>query len=321
MTLSLEHPRVCVAIINYNGRAFLDELLESLREQSETEFETILVDNASGDGSASYVGQNFPWVRVLSLPENLGFSRAVNLATQKTEAEFLATLNTDLRLEPSWLEALLEVATQDASVAAVASKLRLYDQPTILNGVGGAMNQLGYTWDLGMFEEDEGQYDHSQEVLFASAGAALFRRSAFLESGGFDEGFFMYHEDVDLCWRFWLLGFRVLTAPGAVAYHHFGASTKAHQGMSWRELLGERHNMRALLKNYEARNLRGALWGLIKRRQPPLRKWNQCRNFLWNLWKLPDTLKRRKWNQDRRKRTDAELQFLIIQSNDVPIRL
>ena len=267
------------------------------------------------------MGQNFPWVRILSLPQNLGFSRAVNLAARETSAEFLATLNTDLKLEPDWLEALLAVARQDASVAAVASKLRLYHQPTVLNGVGGAMNQLGYTWDLGMFEEDKGQYDQSREVLFASAGAALFRRSVFLESGGFDKGFFMYHEDVDLCWRFWLLGFRVLTAPGAVAYHHFGASTQAHQGMTWRELLGERHNIRALIKNYEARNLRSALWGLIKRPQPPVRKWNQFRNFLWNLRKLPDTLKRRKWNQDRRRRSDAELQFLIIQSNDVPIRL
>ena len=190
------------------------------------------------------------------------------------------------------------MATGDESVAAVASKLLLYHQPTILNGVGGAMNRLGYTWDLGMFEEDEGQYDQSREVLFASAGAALFRRVTFLESGGFDEGFFMYHEDVDLCWRFWLLGFRVVTAPAAVAFHHFGASTQAHQGMTWRELLGERHNMRALLKNYEARNLRSALWGLLKRPQPPVRKWNQCRNFFWNLRRLPDTLKRRKWNQD-----------------------
>ena len=314
-------PRVCVAIINYNGRAFLDELLESLRGQSEDRFEAILVDNASQDGSASYVGQNFPWVRVLALPQNLGFSRAVNLAAHETKAEFLATLNTDLKLEPTWLEALLEAATHDQSVAAVASKLRLYHQPTVLNGVGGAMNLLGYTWDVGMFEEDEGQYDQSREVLFASAGAALFRRSVFLESGGFDEGLFMYHEDVDLCWRFWMLGFRVVTAPAAVAYHHFGGTTQAHQGMTWRELLGERHNMRALLKNYEARNLLSALWGLIKRPQPPVRKWNQCRNFFWNLWKLPDTLKRRKWNQDHRRLSDAELQFLIIQSNDVPIRL
>lgn len=317
----MSSPRVCVAVINYNGRPFLDELLESLRAQSETRFETILVDNASQDGSAQYVGQNFPRVRVLSLPQNLGFSRAVNLAARETGAEFLATLNTDLKLEPTWLKALLKVATQDESVAAVASKLRLYHQPTVLNGVGGAMNQLGYTWDLGMFEEDEGQYDQSREVLFASAGAALFRRSVFLESGGFDEGLFMYHEDVDLCWRFWMLGFRVLTAPAAVAYHHFGASTQAHQGMAWRELMGERHNIRALLKNYEASNLRSALWGLLKRPQSPLRKWNQCRNFFWNLRKLPDTLKRRKWNQDRRRRSDAELQFLIIQSNDVPIRL
>ena len=119
--------------------------------------------------------------------------------------------------------------------------------------------------------------------------------------------------DGDLSWR--------PIFPRGAKMCFFGGITQAHQSMTWRELLGERHNMRALLKNYEARNLLSALWGLIKRPQPPVRKWNQCRNFFWNLWKLPDTLKRRKWNQDHRRRSDAELQFLIIQSNDVPIRL
>ncbi len=312
---------VSVAIINYNGRRFLDEILASLERQTFQSFQTTLIDNHSSDGSAEYVRNNYPWVRVAPQPDNLGFSRAGNLVFASVDTPFVALLNTDMKLDPAWLESLALPALADPGVAAVASKLRLYSDPKRLNGVGGAMNYLGYTWDRGMFELDEGQFDRSEEVLFASAGAALFRRSAFLTAGGFDERFFMYHEDVDLCWRFWLLGFRVITAPQAVALHHFGGSTREAKGLDWRELIGERNNIRALLKNYEPRNLRRVLLHLLRLRQPWRRKLAQLRNFAWNLRHLPETLQHRKRIQRQRVRTDAELARLIVQSPNVPIRL
>ncbi|MGH9341406.1 MAG: glycosyltransferase family 2 protein [Acidobacteriota bacterium] len=313
--------RAAVIIINYNGRRFLDELLQSLEAQIGREFETLLIDNHSQDGSAEYVCEKYPWVRVVRQSSNLGFSRAGNLGARICDAEYLVFLNTDMKLEPQWLEQLISTARQDPNIAGVASKLRLYDRPQVLNGVGGAMNFLGYAWDRGMFEEDRGQYDSPEEVLFASAGAALFRRSPFLEAGGFDERFFMYHEDVDLCWRLWLAGYRVVTAPGAVAYHHFSASTRQDKGMEWREVLGERHNIRALIKNYEIVNLVRSLSGLLLLRLRWRRKRKQIFNFIWNLALLPDTWMRRRAIQKQRLRSDAELKRLIVQSSDVPIHL
>lgn len=314
-------PRVSAVIINYNGLAFLDELLHSLRAQSYPSFDTLFLDNASEDGSAAYVRNNYTQVRVLAQSTNLGFSRAGNLAAEVSDGDFLAFLNADVKLDRHWLEALVETALEDSSIAAVASKLRLYSRPDCLNGVGGAMNYLGYTWDRGMFEEDRGQYDASEEVLFASAGAALFRRSAFLAAGGFDPRFFMYHEDVDLCWRLWLLGFRVVTAPWAVAYHHFGAATREARGNLWRELMGERNNMRSLLKNYQWKNTVRACWGLLTLRQSRRRKLGQLRNLVWNLSVFADTLRCRHWIQKRRRRSDEDLKHLIVQSKHVPIRL
>ncbi len=315
------HPAATVGIINYNGRQFLDELLLSLRHQTLQPFETLLIDNSSSDDSVAYVRNNYHWVRVIPQSDNLGFAKAGNLAFSSCDSEFVALLNTDLKLDPAWLESLLAPAVADTSVAAVASKLRLYSDPSRLNGVGGAMNYLGYTWDRGMFEADEGQLDQPEEVLFASAGAALFRRSTFLTVGGFDERFFMYHEDVDLCWRFWLLGSRVVTAPRALALHHFGGSTRQAKGLYWRELIGERNNIRALIKNYEAANVRRALLHLLRLRQPARRKLAQFRNFAWNLRYLPDTLGHRKRIQQQRVRTDAQIARLIVQSPNVPIRL
>jgi len=315
------HPTITAAIINYNGRRFLDELLLSLRAQTVHRFETLLIDNKSSDDSVAYVRNNYHWVRALPQPRNLGFAAAGNLACSSAQADYVALLNTDIKLDPDWLKSLVAPALADTSVAAVASKLRLYSDPARLNGVGGAMNYLGYTWDRGMFELDQGQLDAPEEVLFASAGAALFRRSAFLAAGGFDERFFMYHEDVDLCWRFWLSGSRVVTAPEAIAWHHFGGSTKEAKGLDWRELIGERNNIRALIKNYEPRNVRRALLHLLRLHQQPARKLAQLRNFAWNLRHLPETLGHRKRIQRQRVRSDAQLARLIVQSPNVPIRL
>ena len=303
------------------GKIFIGNVPDRGRRQSLERFETLLIDNASSDGSLPYLGERFPWVQLLPQSANLGFSRAANRGADRSSAPYLAFLNPDVKLDPSWLGELVAVAESDARVAAVASKMRFYDRPGILNGVGGSMNYLGYTWDRGMNESDRGQYDGVQEVLFASAGAALFRRDVFLEEGGFDEKFFMYHEDVDLCWRFWIRGLRVLTAPAALAYHHWAGSTRQAEGLMWREIIGERNNMRTLIKNYEWRNLARSLLDLWLLPQPWRRKWAQGRNFLWNLRHLPDTLRHRQRVQSQRRCSDASLKHLIVQSRHVPVRV
>jgi GT2 family glycosyltransferase len=321
MNLDKHPPHVTVVIINYNGRDYLEELLSSLRNQTSTSFEAVLIDNASSDGSLEFVRGFAPWIRLVPQETNLGFAKAANQGAELSGAEYIVFLNTDLKLTPDWLERLVEVADQDASVAAVAPKMLLFREPFRLNGVGGCMNALGYTWDRGMFERDTGQYDEPEEVLFASAAAALFRRATFLETGGFDERFFMYHEDVDLGWRLWLSGYRIVTQPQSVVYHHFGAATTAAKSMNWREILGERNNIRALIKNYSPSNLTWALWNLFLLRQPLRRKLSQLRNFAWNLWHLPESLRLRRQVQRKRVRSDGDLKALIVQSKDVPIRL
>lgn len=312
---------VTAAIVNYNGLAYLDELLTSLAQQDFRDFDALLIDNGSSDGSLDHVRRLYPWVRVLDQGRNLGFAQAGNAAARHSSSEYLVLLNTDLRLHSDFLRRLVDAAREDHRVAAIASKMLLYDSPDRINGVGGCMNRIGYTWDRGMFEPDRGQYDQPSDVLFASAGAALFRREAFLRVGGFDERFFMYHEDVDLCWRLWILGYRVTTAPDARALHHFGGTTKSARSLSWREIVGERNSMRSMLKNYEWSNVLRAYRRLLLRRCGTRRKLAQLRSFLWNLLYLPETLRMRNRIQRSRKRRDVELADLIVESEDVPIRL
>jgi GT2 family glycosyltransferase len=312
---------VTVVIINFNGAPYLPELLDSLEEQTFRDFRAVLVDNASQDDSCEIAEAHPSDAALIRLPTNRGFAAAGNLGAGRTGSPYIAFLNPDLRLEPRWLEELLAAAGKDREIAAAAPKMLLYDRRNVLNGVGGAMNYLGYTWDRGMFEEDRGQLDAPAEVLFAPAAASLFRRDAFLEAGGFDERFFMYHEDVDLGWRLWLFGHRILTAPQAVVHHHFGGLTKVARGMMWREVLGERNAIRSLIKNYERPTLLRALRHLLLLGQRWPRKLAQLRNLLWNLAFLPETLEQRSMVQKRRMRSDRDLQPLIVQSKHVPVRL
>ncbi len=318
---SPSQPRATVVIINYNGLPFLEELFSGLRLQVGAAAEFVFLDNGSSDGSPDLVAEQYPWVRLHRMGRNAGFAAAANQGVRLASTPYVVLLNTDIRTEPDWLAELIKVADAHPRAAAVASKMRLHDRPRVLNGVGGSMNSLGYTWDRGMFEEDRGQYDEPARVLFAPAAAALFRKSSWLEAGGCDETFFMYHEDVDLCWRFWIQGFEVLTAPRAVVYHHFGGTTRESRGFLWREILGERNNIRSLLKNYSLTRLASVIPALLLLPQRPRRKLKQVRNLAWNLLKIVDTLRHRRRIQRARKRSDKDLDFLIERRKDVPIRL
>jgi len=311
--------KATLLMINYNGRPDLEELLNSLAVQSTDDFEPIFLDNASQDGSVEFVREKFPWVKVWAQDTNLGYATAANIGTARFPTEYTIFLNTDIKMEPDCIEQLIAVADSDPRIACVAAKMRLFYQPDYLNGVGGAMNYLGYTWDRGMFELDEGQYDEVEDVIFACGGAALVRRSAFLDARGYDTGFYMYHEDVDLCWRFWLLGHRVVTAPQSVVYHKFSRSTRDNRGMTWRELIGERNNVRAMIKNYQTRTLIRSIRDLLRQPQKPERRKQMLRNLRWNVIHLPQTLWHRSFVQRRRRVTDAQLAHLIDPSPEVPV--
>jgi hypothetical protein len=257
----------------------------------------------------------------MAMNENLGFARAGNLGIRSCLSPYVIFLNADLKLDRRWMEKMVAAADSDPTVAAVAPKMLLYDQPHLINGVGGAMNYLGYTWDRGMLEEDQGQYDDPAEVIFAPAAAALFRRESFIHVGLFDERYFMYHEDVDLGWRLWIAGFRILTAPEAIVYHHFGGTTKESKGMNWRELIGERNNIRALIKNYGIKRVFKTIKDLALLPQPGRRKLGQIRNLFWNLLFLPETYMLRRRIQRKRVRSDSDLERLIVQSKDVLVRI
>src|SRR3712207_6126046 len=212
-------PRVTVVVPNWNGERFLSTCFGSLRLQSYTDFETVLVDNGSTDGSVAFVNRNFSEVRVLPLPENRGFSAAVNAGILSSDAEYVALLNNDTESDPGWLQAAVEAADAYPEAGFFASKLVVFDDRRILDGAGDVLRRSGLPYRLGHGEPDRGQYDEAAFVFGACAGAAMYRRGMLDDIGLFDEDFFANCEDGDLSFRAQLAGYRCLYVPGSVVYH------------------------------------------------------------------------------------------------------
>ena len=217
--------KVTVIIVNWNGGRFLDRCLSALLSQTGAPHEIILVDNASSDASLDIVGR-FPSVRLLAQNENLGFARANNLAIEAASAgsEWIALLNPDAFVEPRWLETLLLAAHDYPIFDVYGSKLVNAADPAVLDGAGDTYHISGLAWRTGNGAAVSSFSERAREVFSPCAAAALYRRSALVKVGGFDEDYFCYVEDVDLGFRLRLAGYRCLYVPSSVA-HHFGSGT------------------------------------------------------------------------------------------------
>ena len=175
-------PRASVVVVNYQGRAYLEELFTSLSRQTFQDFEVIFIDNASQDGSLDTVRSLRPGCQTVEQQRNLGFARAANQGARLAAGDLLAFLNPDLKLDHGWLEELIRATESDHRIAAVASKMFLYNDAGKLNGVGGMMNYLGYTWGPGYVRSRSGT------VRSACRGPVRLSRSRSFSPLGLSRG-------------------------------------------------------------------------------------------------------------------------------------
>jgi GT2 family glycosyltransferase len=206
-----------VVVPVWNGLRWLPGLIASLRAQTVAPLEVVAVDNGSTDGSREWLAEHAPEVRVLALGTNTGFAVAANRGLAAARGDTVALVNTDVELEPAWLEHA--TAALADGVAAVATKMVDLADPGVLYDAGDVLRRDGVCEQRGRFERDDGRFDAPGEIFAACAGAAVYRREAVLALGGFDERFFAYMEDVDLGLRLRLAGWRCAWEPRAVARH------------------------------------------------------------------------------------------------------
>lgn len=245
-------PKVAVLVLNLNGRDHLRTCLPALDAQVYPNRDIVLVDNGSTDGSLEYVRSAHPGVRVIALGSNRGFAGAYNAAVAEVDAELVAFLNNDTRVEPGWLSELVAAGQRnDASV--VASRILDWDGRRI-DFVGGELAFNGHAWQTRHGEPADAAEERERALLFACGGSMLVSRRVFLDAGGFDEDFFAYFEDVDLGWRLSVLGERTVLAPKAVTYHRLHG-TSGTMAIAPRLRLYERNALAAIFKNYEDETL------------------------------------------------------------------
>jgi GT2 family glycosyltransferase len=242
-------PKVTVIIVNWNGERFIEQCLDRLMAQTVVPHEVILLDNASSDGSVE-IARRFPSVRLMLSEENTGFARGNNLAIQAAseESEWIALLNPDAFAEPRWLEMLLVAARDYPSYDFFGSKLLNALDTARLDGAGDTYHISGLVWRMGHGQLARATQDESQEAFSPCAAAALYRRSALRQIGGFDEDFFCYVEDVDLGFRLRLAGHRCLYVPQSVA-HHLGSGTTGGQHSEFALYHGHRNLVWTFVKD------------------------------------------------------------------------
>ncbi len=221
--------KVSVIIPNWNGKHFLKTCLDSLLDQTLRDFEIIVVDNGSTDGSVEFVEKNYTEVKTVSLDKNYGFAKANNLAMQKVLAggtKYIALLNNDTRVEKYWLSELVKTMSSDKIIGICAPKILRMDDPQILDSTGHTFIH-GMIRDRGLGESDKGQYDKKLNIVGACAGACLYRREMLEAIGLFDESFGTCYEDCELSWRAFKSGWKAQYVATAVVFHRCGGTTKS----------------------------------------------------------------------------------------------
>lgn len=244
-------PLISVIIINYNGLRFLEPCLSSLMSQTWKDYEIILVDNGSSDGSKEYILQHFPSVDLVETGKNLGFAGGANAGIHNASGDFILTLNNDTIADPAFLKEILQPMLRDPGVGMCAAKMLFPDGRIYSTGINIFRNGTGI--DRGIFEPDTGKYNCEDEVFGPCAGAALYRRSMLDEIGLFDEDFFLYMEDVDLAFRARASGWRCRYVPNARVIHEYGGTAGVESHIS--VYYGTRNSLWCVMKNFPARFL------------------------------------------------------------------
>jgi GT2 family glycosyltransferase len=234
-------------VLNYNGRGFAAEAVQSLLDQDLPGLEVLVVDNGSSDGSADEIEQAFgERVRLVRLPQNLGFGAGNNVGIRQARGDHLILLNNDAVAAPSFARELVAAAEGDPGVGMVAARVLDYSRRDVLDTAGHLLYPDGLNRGRGRLEVDVGQYHHCRTALFPSGAAALYTRRMLDDIGLFDESFFLYGDDAELGLRGRLAGWGCAFAPQAVAYHRYSRS--AGQYSSLKAFYVERNRVLVLFK-------------------------------------------------------------------------
>jgi GT2 family glycosyltransferase len=255
-------PSVAIVILNWNGKNFLEQFLPSVLSSAYKNYSLIVADNASTDGSVQFLQSTYPQIKILTSEMNNGFAKGYNAALAQVSADYYILLNSDVEVQPGWIEPVIELMESDKLIAACQPKILSYADKNkfeYAGASGGWLDSYGYPFSRGRVfdtcETDNGQYDDVQQIFWASGAAFFVRAEIFKNAGGFDEYFFAHQEEIDFCWRLQLAGYKIFVQPKSVVYH-VGGGTLSKEN-SRKTYLNFRNNLIMITKNLPVAQ---ALW-------------------------------------------------------------
>jgi GT2 family glycosyltransferase len=245
--------KIAIVILNWNGAEMLKRYLPAVMKYSGDEATVYVADNASTDASLDLLRHSFPKCRLIVLEKNWGFADGYNKALKQIEAEYYLLLNSDIEVTHHWLTPLAEFMDSHPAAAACQPKLLSVsdrDMFEYAGASGGFLDRYGYPFCRGRIfetvEEDEGQYDYTQEVLWATGAALMIRAADYWAAGGLDGRFFAHNEEIDLCWRLRILGRKVYCVPESYVFHVGGGTLPKNNPM--KTFFNFRNNLTMLYK-------------------------------------------------------------------------
>ena len=317
---------ISVIIPNYNGIDHLETCLNSLFSQTYKDFNVILVDNNSADGSVEFVETHYKEVEIIKLNMNTGFAKAVNAgieqAFNKINPSHILLLNNDVECPQTYIAEMMK-GFIEKNIGCVACKMLNYYNRDTIDDCGDFIKRMGSPYARGHGQKDEGQFNKPEYIFGACAGAAIYKKEVFETLGLFDGDFFAYYEDIDFSLRMQLAGYKCYYNPMAVCYHKRGATTGHLAG--FQTMLCEKNLIALRIKNYPLSLLikYSPVFFLARiKRYYSFIRYNSFKVFLKalegylrGLSEIPKSLRKRKTIQESKKVSDDYLESIFTDAN------
>lgn len=322
-------PLVSVVNITWNGKELLKAHLPSLKNLNYPNYEVIIVDNASTDGSVEFAKNSYPEFKIIQNKKNLGTAEGSNVAIDKTKGKYIFWVSNDMEFDPNILDHIVKHCEEDDSIGICTVKMRRIKNGELvkeIDSVGADVDIFGFPVSRGINKPDKGQYDYSTEVFFSFGGAMFIRKSVLEEIGGYDPDYLTLGDDIDLSWRAHLAGYKVVVKPRAFLYHRVSATLGTTHSRVQKRYLSERNTLRTLLKNYSKGYLIFILplyflillleiCFFIMVGKPSISKAG-INAVTWNIKHFTDTLKKRRKVQNLRKVKDSDIWKLMLKRSE-----
>jgi len=328
------YPLLSIVVLNWNAKKYIKNCVFSVLSSSYPAKEVVVIDNASTDGSIETLKESFGGVLPNNVyieinPENYGAAPALNQGVKKAKGKYVCFLASDTKVEPNCFDEIIKIMEADETIGAAEAKLLLMEKPGVLDHAGEYLNQFGFLYHrIAGNEEDKGQFDHVTEIFGAKGTAITARKDVFEKVGGYDEDYFMFLEETDLCWRIWLLGYRIVFVPKARIHHASGASINTHAQRDYIvKYYGCRNYITTLFKNLGSARLLVVLpvhimaWFLLSSifliRLRGKESFYIIKGISWNIGHSLQNLKKRRAVQKMRVVSDQYLMPKIMRKSNI----